>query len=78
MTSGMVKIWFICLGAGVCIFLTISDLAAGQYTAEVTKIIDGDSIVVNYKNQSVKVRLWGIDTPEYKQAYSKAAKKLVT
>lgn len=44
-------------------------------TAKVEKIIDGDTIVVKYKEQKVKVRLWGIDTPEYYQAYSKVAKK---
>jgi endonuclease YncB( thermonuclease family) len=43
--------------------------------AIVEKTIDGDTIQVRYKSKSLKVRLWGIDTPEYHQAYSKAAKK---
>ncbi len=43
--------------------------------AKVERIIDGDTIQVHYKSESVRVRLWGIDTPEYRQPYSKAAKK---
>lgn len=44
-------------------------------SAHVRKIIDGDSIVVTDGTKDITVRLWGIDTPEYRQAYSKAAKK---
>ena len=44
-------------------------------TAIVEKVIDGDTIQVNYKSKSIKVRLYGIDTPEYHQAYSKVAKR---
>ncbi len=41
--------------------------------ATVIKIIDGDSIRVIYRSESIDVRLWGIDTPEYKQPFSKKA-----
>lgn len=36
----------------------------GLLEATVVKIVDGDTIVVNYSNQEHKVRLIGIDTPE--------------
>lgn len=50
-------------------------LAGTSGTAIVEKIIDGDTIMVKYKSNSVRVRLWGIDTPEYHQAYSRVAKR---
>lgn len=43
--------------------------------ATVKKIIDGDTILVATGSETVKVRLWGIDTPEYHQPFSKVAKK---
>jgi endonuclease YncB( thermonuclease family) len=55
-----------------------SKLTAQQYYAKVEKIIDGDTIQVLYASEKIKVRLWGIDTPEYHQGYSKVAKKLTS
>jgi len=55
----------------VCDFTNAEDI----YTAQVTKVIDGDSIVVSTETGSIQLRLWGIDTPEYRQPFSKAAKK---
>lgn len=43
--------------------------------AHVVKVIDGDSLVLNFESQIVQVRLWGIDTPEYGQRYSEDAKQ---
>lgn len=45
-------------------------------SVQVRKIIDGDTIMVATAVEDVKVRLWGIDTPEYRQPYSQAAKKV--
>lgn len=45
-------------------------------SVQVTKIIDGDTIMIATGAEDIKVRLWGIDTPEYRQPYSKAAKKV--
>jgi micrococcal nuclease len=53
-------------------------MAGQSYSVKVERIIDGDTIRVNYKEKSIKVRLWGIDTPEYHQAYSRAAKRFTT
>lgn len=57
------------------LLLPLSSEARDDKTARVYKIVDGDSISVRYKGEKVKVRLWGIDTPEYRQAYSKVAKR---
>ncbi len=55
--------------------MPIDGIADDLLTARVGKIIDGDTIQVQYKAQKLLVRLWGIDTPEYHQAYSRVAKK---
>lgn len=35
-----------------------------HFNAEVTKLVDGDTVHVTYLNKKIKVRLLGIDTPE--------------
>ncbi len=57
------------------LILPTNGIADDLLTARVEKIIDGDTIKVKYKTKSILVRLWGIDTPEYHQAYSKVARK---
>jgi micrococcal nuclease len=45
------------------LFLTLPILAlAGQY--KVTRVVDGDTIVINYNGKYEKVRLLCVDTPE--------------
>lgn len=41
----------------------------------VTKVLDGDSIRVQRGDKTHEIRLYGIDTPEYGQAFSQKAKK---
>lgn len=41
----------------------------------VVKIIDGDSLKVKRNGKIHDIRLYGIDTPEYRQAYSNKAKQ---
>ena len=49
---------------------------AYDLTGRVVKVTDGDTITILDANQTQhKVRLYGIDTPEYKQPYSRAATK---
>ena len=36
---------------------------------------DGDSVTVLRNNKQIKIRVWGIDTPELGQAFGKSAKK---
>ena len=48
---------------------------AQTITGKVIKIADGDTItILNNHNQQTKIRLYGIDTPESKQAFGKKAK----
>lgn len=72
------SIFLFCIGWNCLFLLQCSELAAQQSYAKVEKIIDGDTIQVRYKSNSIKVRLWGIDTPEYHQAYSRVAKKFTS
>ena len=41
--------------------------------AELLSVSDGDTLRVSLDGREVKVRLYGIDTPEYKQPYGSAA-----
>lgn len=45
------------------------------WTGKVVGISDGDTIKVIHNGEQVKIRLYGIDTPEKKQAHGKAAKR---
>lgn len=49
---------------------------ASRVRALVIKVKDGDSIILRYPNSIEKeARLFGIDAPEYNQAYGKQAKR---
>lgn len=41
----------------------------------VVKVLDGDSLQVKRGNRLYEIRLYGIDTPEYKQPYGNKAKR---
>ena len=65
-----------CLSVILFVLCVAAPGEAGQhFKATVVKIVDGDSIEVRHKGTSIRVRLWGIDTPEWRQPFSKAAKK---
>lgn len=51
-------------------------LFSETFTAQVIKVIDGDSVNVLRlpENKEVKLRLYGIDAPEWKQIYGKESK----
>lgn len=48
-----------------------------SFKAKVVKIIDGDSLKVKEGKKKHEIRLYGIDAPEYDQAYAGKAKKYV-
>lgn len=54
--------------------LTIS-LESFSQDYKVTKVFDGDTFIAEDGNISFKVRIAGIDAPEYKQPYSHKSKK---
>ena len=47
------------------------------WNGTVVRVIDGDSIRVNRNGNIVEIRLYGIDTPEYRQDYSNKAKQYI-
>ena len=59
-------------------FFTVpSCLAAAKKTREfamVMKVVDGDSLEILHEGKWRAIRLYGIDSPEWKQPYSKKAK----
>jgi len=48
--------------------------AQASFSAFVTKIIDGDSIIIKRGKTYIEVRLYGIDCPEWNQEYSTEAR----
>lgn len=66
-----------CIFAGI-LFVSVPVHAVEGGVArvvEVIKVIDGDSLLVRDGATYIEVRLWGIDTPEYGQPQSGAAKE---
>jgi endonuclease YncB( thermonuclease family) len=58
------------------ILILLWPLTAHAWMAKVVSVTDGDTIkVFNAEQGQIKVRLYGIDTPEKGQPYSKAAGK---
>ncbi len=53
---------------------TVDCFAKDPFKARVQRVIDGDTIIIHHRNKNLKVRLWGIDTPEWKQPFSRKAK----
>jgi len=65
----------------LAVFLLMMSLAsaaqAAQFAGRIVGVIDGDTVRVTRDLKSVKVRLYGIDCPELKQAGGKEARALV-
>lgn len=63
----------------VPLFLTITAACyAQEFTAKVTRVIDGDTIVILKNNEQTKIRLAEIDTPERKQPWYRNSKKALS
>ena len=60
------------------ILLASVSLAAEPYQAKVVGISDGDTITVLHNGQGEKIRLYGIDTPERRQAFGNKAKQFTS
>ena len=66
-----------------CIFilcLFVSELCFAQkFTVKVTSISDGDTFgAINNDNLQLKIRIWGIDAPEKKQAFGNKSKEFLS
>lgn len=68
----------ICL---VIVFLCSSFVNASWHKIYVYGVVDGDSLLArknrDNKSQKIEVRLWGIDSPEWNQHFSKESKKFM-
>ena len=60
----------------IAIILLLATSAQAEL-ARVTRVIDGDTIEVTLSGKTESVRLYGIDSPEKKQAYGLSAKDFV-
>ena len=45
------------------------------FFADVVKVIDGDTLEVRCHGRQLRVRLFGVDTPEWQQSFSRQAKE---
>ena len=59
--------------ASTLLIFSMSLLHAETWQGRVIKVLDGDSLIVKRGSKVYKLRLYGIDTPEYGQDYYKNA-----
>ncbi|MFA6900429.1 MAG: thermonuclease family protein [Desulfurivibrionaceae bacterium] len=55
-------------------FLVLASASAHAWTGHVVAVTDGDTIKVLQDGRETKIRLYGVDTPEKKQAFGQKAK----
>ena len=67
----------VCLALAILLIASVS-LAAEPYQAKVVGISDGDTIKVLHEGKQVKIRFYGIDTPEKRQAFGNKAKQFTS
>ncbi len=72
----MLKILFLPLLLA-CVIWFSEGHAGSTFTAVVSKIIDGDSIVVKSGKKYIEVRFYGIDCPEWNQHSAMLAKRYI-
>ena len=60
------------------ILLLLSPALSLAWEGKVTQVIDGDIITVPHERKGVKIRLYGIDTPEKTQWYGQNAKHFLS
>ena len=58
-----------------CLAFCMFTSMASAWHGYVVKVLDGDSLRVKRGMKFYEIRLYGIDTPEYKQAYGEKAKR---
>ena len=68
------KQWVVCSIYFVSLLLVTGQ--AWGWEGVVVKVLDGDSLRVRREGRLVEIRLYGIDTPEHRQAYSNKARQL--
>lgn len=66
------------LFCAILIFLLTTPNLSWAFSGKLVGIADGDTITVLRDNGQVRIRLYGIDTPEKGQAFSKRAKQFTS
>lgn len=62
----------------ICVFaISSNNVKSDEYNGVVTRVIDGDSIIVKENGNLNKIRLRYIDAPELSQGYGKESKKFL-
>lgn len=63
----------------IILFVSILPIFLLAFDGKVIKVIDGDTITILTQNkEQIRVRLYGIDAPEKKQAYGDVSKKALS
>ncbi|MGV7963840.1 thermonuclease family protein [Photorhabdus tasmaniensis] len=63
----------------ILVFPTATLASQSSFEAKVVKVIDGDTLTVLFdQNTNIKIRLYGIDAPESKQAFGQKAKQALS
>jgi micrococcal nuclease len=66
----------------LALFVALPALTGARYSARVVRVIDGDTVTVlrehDGKKTEVKVRLYGIDAPEKRQAFGTKSKQALS
>ena len=57
------------------VFYQLFAVSAWGWEGTVVKVLDGDSLQVRQGGRLVELRLYGVDAPEYRQAYSSRARE---
>ncbi|KAA6224700.1 MULTISPECIES: thermonuclease family protein [unclassified Campylobacter] len=66
---------FILLIISLALFLMQEFSQEGEhFSAQVLRVIDGDTIEISYQNEKSKIRFFGIDAPELKQEFGEESK----
>jgi len=64
--------------AALTLFLLLAfSLAAETITGKVIWVHDGDSFQLKDRQETIEIRLWGVDAPEYKQSGGREATKFL-
>jgi len=77
--NAIMQAWYRSILKKICSFILVFIVwpcHAGAWTGNVAGVIDGDSLKILQPGQGeVEVRLYGIDAPEFKQDFGRAAQK---
>jgi endonuclease YncB( thermonuclease family) len=69
------KILIEAVASVLALFMVVAPAMAADFTGEVIRILDGDTIEVLHEKKAERIRLYGIDCPEKGQPFGQKAKQ---